>query len=141
FARGGTFVAMRVLSQLQHGRPRLWPRATTMQIVIPEIGHNIEEAEILALLVSVGEHVRAAQPVLELEADKASFELPSPAAGRIEQIYVDIGDDVKVGDVVLVLEPAAARESSPDRDNTAAPEPAVSEPERRRPVPYIRASP
>lgn len=102
-----------------------------MEIIIPELGQNVEQAEILALLVSVGEHVRALQPVLELEADKASFELPSPAAGRIEHIYVGIGDDVKVGDLVLVLRPAE-------------PEPLEQteiDGQQWRSLPYIRASP
>jgi len=94
-----------------------------MQVTIPEIADNIQEAEILALLVSVGEHVRAAQPVLELETGKSSFELPSPAAGRIEQIYVGIGDDVKVGDVVLTLRTAADGGPRSATPVDAAPEP------------------
>jgi pyruvate dehydrogenase E2 component (dihydrolipoamide acetyltransferase) len=74
-----------------------------MDVVIPAIANDVQQAEILALLVRVGQHVLAEQPVLELEAGKASFELPSPATGKIEQILVGIGDDVKVGDVVLTL--------------------------------------
>jgi pyruvate dehydrogenase E2 component (dihydrolipoamide acetyltransferase) len=77
-----------------------------MQVVMPEIASpGFDEAEILALLVRVGQHVLARQPVLELEAGKASFELASPATGRVEAILVRIGDDVRVGDVVLTMRP------------------------------------
>jgi pyruvate dehydrogenase E2 component (dihydrolipoamide acetyltransferase) len=75
-----------------------------MDVVIPAIIDDVQQLEILALLVRVGQHVLAEQPVLELEAGKASFELPSPATGKIEEILVGIGDDVKVGDVVLTLQ-------------------------------------
>jgi pyruvate dehydrogenase E2 component (dihydrolipoamide acetyltransferase) len=74
-----------------------------MNVVVPAIADDLQELEILALLVRVGQHVLAEQPILELEAGKASFELPSPATGKIEEILVGIGDDVKVGDVVLTL--------------------------------------
>jgi pyruvate dehydrogenase E2 component (dihydrolipoamide acetyltransferase) len=75
-----------------------------MNVVVPSIADGLQELEILALLVRVGQHVLAEQPILELEAGKASFELPSPATGKIEEILVGIGDDVKVGDVVLTLQ-------------------------------------
>lgn len=82
-----------------------------MDVVIPAIADGVQEVEILALLVRVGQHVLAEQPVLELEAGKASFELPSPATGKIEEIRVGIGDDVKVGDVVLTLQTVDDRPS------------------------------
>jgi pyruvate dehydrogenase E2 component (dihydrolipoamide acetyltransferase) len=96
-----------------------------MDVVIPAIADGVQEVEILALLVRVGQHVLAEQPMLEVEAGKASFELPSPATGKIEEIRVGIGDDVKVGDVVLTLETvedAAQRRSAPEPSHT--PEPA-----------------
>lgn len=92
-----------------------------MHVVMPAIADGVQEVEILALLVRVGQHVLAEQPVLELEAGKASFELPSPATGKIEEIHVEIGDDVKVGDVVLTLrtvEDGVAKRSVPAPDDT-----------------------
>lgn len=95
-----------------------------MEVVVPAIAGDVQEAEILALLVRVGQHVLAEQPVLELEAGKASFELPSPATGQIEEILVGIGDDVKVGDVVLTLRTVEDSErntdSSPPSPSTAS---------------------
>ncbi|MFO7564861.1 MAG: 2-oxo acid dehydrogenase subunit E2 [Enhygromyxa sp.] len=103
-----------------------------MEVLVPAIADDVQEAEILALLVRVGQHVLAAQPVLELEAGKASFELPSPATGQIEEILVGIGDDVRVGDVVLTLRTvddsaAEATEATPPRpeDPAIMPKPIV----------------
>jgi pyruvate dehydrogenase E2 component (dihydrolipoamide acetyltransferase) len=125
-----------------------------MQVVIPEIIQNVQKAEILALLVRVGQHVLAEQPVLELEAGKASFELPCPVTGKIEQILVRIGDDVEVGDVVLTLQTVDETEHSSAA--SSAPTPSDSDTadtgddrdrhdpgEVRAPArtPYVRASP
>jgi pyruvate/2-oxoglutarate dehydrogenase complex dihydrolipoamide acyltransferase (E2) component len=92
-----------------------------MEVVVPEIAENVTQLEILALLVSVGELVRVNQPVVELEAAKASFELPSPATGKIERIHVGVGDDVKIGDVVLTLLPVEGRRDASQTTEIAPP--------------------
>lgn len=114
-----------------------------MEVVIPEIAQNVQQAEILALLVRVGQHVLAEQPVLELEAGKASFELPCPATGKIEQILVGIGDDVKVGDVVLRLQTVEDQRDPPGEESPPAPADDTGASPHRAPsrTPYVRASP
>jgi pyruvate dehydrogenase E2 component (dihydrolipoamide acetyltransferase) len=74
-----------------------------MNVEIPKIAENVDTAEVVRILVEVGDHVTADQPILELEGDKASFELPSPAEGEIAEICVEEGDEVKVGEVVMTL--------------------------------------
>jgi pyruvate dehydrogenase E2 component (dihydrolipoamide acetyltransferase) len=119
-----------------------------MNVVVPAIADDLQELEILALLVRVGQHVLAEQPILELEAGKASFELPSPATGKIEEILVGIGDDVKVGDVVLTLrtlEDGGRSDSAPhpagSANRSAAEVEAEPEPCTRAPELCVRVSP
>lgn len=72
-------------------------------VAIPELGESIHVAEVQGVLVSVGDHVEAEQPLLELQTDKASVELPCPAEGVVEEITVEVGDEVEVGQVVVRL--------------------------------------
>lgn len=85
------------------------------EIRIPELGENVEEAEVLSVLVSEGDEVKAEQPILELETDKATFEMPCPEAGVVKAIRVSVGDKVEIGQVVMELESAGAdREAADD---------------------------
>jgi pyruvate dehydrogenase E2 component (dihydrolipoyllysine-residue acetyltransferase) len=87
-----------------------------MELTLPDLGENIEEAEVLNVLVKKGDAVTKDQPVLELETDKATFELPSPHAGTVSDIHVKKGDTVRVGQKILTLEAgAAAREDGGGR--------------------------
>ena len=73
-------------------------------IVIPEIGEKVEEGQIVAVLVSVGDTVQKEQGIVEFETDKAVVEIPSPEAGRIEEVLVNIGETVRVGNVIARIE-------------------------------------
>ncbi len=112
-----------------------------MQVVVPEIAQNVQTAEILALFVRVGQHVLAKQPVLELEAGKSSFELPSPATGKIEEILVGIGDDVQVGDVVLTLRTAEDQRVEVGQAPAAPARPRERVARALMRATYVRASP
>jgi pyruvate dehydrogenase E2 component (dihydrolipoyllysine-residue acetyltransferase) len=70
---------------------------------MPDLGEGIHEAEVLAVLVSVGQEVKEGDPILEVETDKAAVEIPSPYTGTIERILVKPGDTVKVGDVLMAF--------------------------------------
>lgn len=72
---------------------------------VPDLGAGLESADVLAVLVSQGDTIQSDQPVLELESDKTTFLLPCPQAGRVAQVHVAKGDEVRVGQVVLTLEP------------------------------------
>jgi pyruvate dehydrogenase E2 component (dihydrolipoamide acetyltransferase) len=75
-----------------------------MDVTIPEIAENVDTAEVARILVSEGDEVARDQPLLELEADKASFELPSPTGGRVDGIHVSEGDEVSVGQRAITVD-------------------------------------
>ncbi len=68
---------------------------------LPDLGEGLTEAEIRQVLVREGEVVREDAPLLEVETDKATVEIPSPVGGRVEKIHVRPGQTVKVGQVLV----------------------------------------
>ena len=85
-------------------------------LTLPELGEQIESGDVLRVLVKPGDTLVKDQPVLELETDKATIEVPSSLAGTVKEIKVRAGDKVKVGQVILRVEDdgaAAAPKSTP----------------------------
>jgi pyruvate dehydrogenase E2 component (dihydrolipoamide acetyltransferase) len=74
------------------------------EIKLPEIADNIDTAVVLSILVSVGDIIKEDDNIAEMESDKAAFDLPSDVAGEIKEIKVSVGDEVKVGQVVMTVE-------------------------------------
>src|SRR5437762_10707523 len=72
--------------------------------VLPDLGEGLAEAEIVKVLVQEGDLVREDAPLLEVETDKATVEIPSPVAGRVAKIHVQAGQTVKVGAVLVTFE-------------------------------------
>lgn len=92
------------------------------EIVLPEISDSVTAADVLKVLVAAGDAVKAEQPLLELETDKAVFEFPSPEAGVVKELRVKAGDKVAVGQVLLTLETeGAAMAPEPKRPSAKAP--------------------
>ncbi|WP_458723235.1 dihydrolipoyllysine-residue acetyltransferase [Pseudomonas brenneri] len=88
--------------------PAAAPAAATVQdIHVPDIGSS-GKAKIIELLVKVGDTVEADQSLITLESDKASMEIPSPAAGVVESIAVKLEDEVGTGDFILKLKVTGA---------------------------------
>jgi pyruvate dehydrogenase E2 component (dihydrolipoamide acetyltransferase) len=87
---------------------------------LPNLGEGVEKGDVLSVLVKPGDRVKQDQPVLELETDKATIEVPSSVDGVVKELKVKAGDKVKPGQVVFTLEAAdgAAAEPKPK----AAPE-------------------
>jgi pyruvate dehydrogenase E2 component (dihydrolipoamide acetyltransferase) len=81
----------------------------SIEFVLPELGENVEKGDVVRVLIAPGDFVRAEQPVLELETDKATIEVPSSVGGRVTEVKVKAGDKVKVGQVMFVLDPTAAK--------------------------------
>ena len=79
---------------------------------VPELGENVAGGDVTSILVKVGDTIAVDQPVLELETDKATVEVPSSVAGRVTDIKVKPGDKVNVGAVVLVVEDGASGDAS-----------------------------
>src|SRR5476649_1633443 len=73
---------------------------------LPELGEQIEGGDVLRVLVKAGDTLVKEQPVLELETDKATIEVPSSVAGTVKDVKIKAGDKVKVGQVILTVEDA-----------------------------------
>lgn len=119
---------------------------------LPDVGEGIAEAEIVEYLVRVGDRVKADQPVVRIETDKAVVELPSPATGVIAEIPHKPGDSVRVGETLLIIETEAAEvaeagEQVQVKEKAAAPSVPtaapirVAEPPRRAEEPAAAAVP
>ena len=90
---------------------------------LPELGENITAGDVVRVLVSPGDSVAKDQPVLELETDKATIEVPSSVAGTVKDVRVKQGERIKVGQVVLTVEDGAGGQAPKE---TAAPKDATS---------------
>ena len=82
---------------------------------LPDLGEGIHEGDILAVLVKVGDKIEEGHPILEVETDKATVEIPSPYTGTLESISVNPGDVVKVGDVLMTFSGGDEAEAPPER--------------------------
>ncbi|MCY3912332.1 MAG: dihydrolipoamide acetyltransferase family protein [Chloroflexi bacterium] len=80
----------------------------SVDLRLPDLGEGIESADVLSVLVSVGQAVDAGDSVIEIESEKATLEVPTDAAGTVTGIHVKSGDTIAVGQPVLTLEPDGA---------------------------------
>ncbi|MGQ8917743.1 dihydrolipoyllysine-residue acetyltransferase [Pseudomonas lundensis] len=111
--------------------------ATVQDIHVPDIGSS-GKAKIIEILVKAGDTVEADQSLITLESDKASMEIPSPAAGVVESISVKLDDEVGTGDFILKLKVQGA--AAPAAPAPAAPGPAKTEaPAAAAPAPAAKA--
>jgi pyruvate dehydrogenase E2 component (dihydrolipoyllysine-residue acetyltransferase) len=78
-----------------------------VEVVVPDLG-DFSDVEIIEVLVAPGDRVAAEQGLVTLETEKATMDIPSPAAGRVGELKVKLGDRVSAGDVIMTLEPEAA---------------------------------
>ncbi len=94
---------------------------------LPELGENIEGGDVLRVMVKPGDAIKKDQPVLELETDKATIEVPSSAAGVVKEVKVKPGEKVKVGQTIFVVDEAPSPSKNGETATAAqetAPEPA-----------------
>ncbi len=77
--------------------------ATLTKVEVPDIG-DFDEVPIIEILVSVGDSVAVEDPLVTLESDKATMDVPAPTAGVVREISVSIGDQVSQGSVLMSLE-------------------------------------
>ena len=102
-------------------------------LVVPPLGESITEAVIANWILNVGDEVADGQPVVELETDKVTVQLPSPLAGVLQSRAVEVGATVKVGQVVGTVEPGAAKAAAPAAQTQAAAAPAAPPPSAAAP--------
>jgi 2-oxoglutarate dehydrogenase E2 component (dihydrolipoamide succinyltransferase) len=75
----------------------------TVEVVVPAVGESITEGTVAKWLKKVGDSVAVDEPLVELETDKATVEIPSTVAGTLSEIRVEAGSDVQVGAVIAVI--------------------------------------
>lgn len=90
-------------------------------IKVPDIG-GAEGAEVVEVLVAVGDHIDLEQSLVVVESDKASMEIPASSAGTVTELRVAVGDAVSEGDVILVLKTEGATSAPPQMPTEAAAE-------------------
>jgi pyruvate dehydrogenase E2 component (dihydrolipoamide acetyltransferase) len=113
-----------------------------LEFKLPELGENIESGDVTSVLVAAGDAVTEGQSVLEIEAGKASMEIPSPASGTITAMHVALGDTVEVGQLVFTIEVGETEAAPVDEpvaaaEEVAAPEESVVE----EPASVVEAAP
>ena len=107
-----------------------------IEFKLPELGENIEGGDVVNVLVSEGDSIAEGQSIIEIEAGKASMEIPSPVEGSIEKLLISQGDTISVGQHIITFssdntskeeppvakeEPPAAKEEPPVQKNIEKP--------------------
>jgi dihydrolipoamide dehydrogenase len=88
------------------------------EIRVPDIG-DFADVPVIEILVAVGDEVQAEDPLVTLESDKATMDVPAPAAGKVSQLRVSVGDRVSEGSVLMVFESNGASPSSSEGEADA----------------------
>lgn len=99
--------------------------------ILPNLGDGVAQGDVLKVLVKVGDVVTVDQPIVELETDKATIEVPSDVAGTVKEVKAKAGDKLKPGQVVLVMENGAGQAGEAGKaaaEPPAAPAPAAPAP-------------
>ena len=90
----------------------------TIDISLPELGDGIDSGDVLEVLVKEGDKIDVDQGILELETDKATVEVPSTHAGIVQQIHVNPGQSLKIGEMLITLD-VASTDQSPAQSATS----------------------
>jgi len=114
--------------------PASAPVATEFKL--PELGENIQAGDVINVLVSVGDTIAEDQPVLELETDKATVEVPSSVSGVVKEIHVKVGETAQVGQLILTLETTTPTSKPEGRPVAGASQP-KPEPPKEEPQPEL----
>ncbi|MGV7208842.1 dihydrolipoyl dehydrogenase [Oxalobacteraceae bacterium A2-2] len=107
---------------------------STVEVKVPNIG-DFSEVEVIEVMVKVGDTIKADQSLITVESDKASMEIPSDRAGVVKELKVKVGDKVKEGVVVLLVEESAGAAAAPAPAPAPAAAPASAPPAAAAPAP------
>jgi pyruvate dehydrogenase E2 component (dihydrolipoamide acetyltransferase) len=110
----------------------------TVDVVVPDIG-DFDEVAVIEVFIKPGDTIKAEQSLVTVESDKASMEIPSSHAGVVKVVKVKVGDKVRKGTPLAVVEaagaPAAAAAPAPASEPASAPAPASAASPAERPMP------
>ncbi|MGE3523517.1 MAG: 2-oxoglutarate dehydrogenase complex dihydrolipoyllysine-residue succinyltransferase, partial [Candidatus Dadabacteria bacterium] len=95
-----------------------------IEIKVPELGESVVEATIIRWFKSEGDPVKIGEALVELETEKANFEVAAEKQGVLSKILKQDGEDVEVGDVLGSIEEGKAGDAAPAKEEAKAPEPA-----------------
>lgn len=115
--------------------------AALVDFLLPDLGEEIEEADVLQVLVAVGDEVALEQAILEIETEKATLDLPSSVAGVITAIHVRVGDTIRPGDMVITVNSAGAAAAAQPPSQAAAEPPQPQAEPLAAPTPVEAAPP
>src|SRR5271154_1977200 len=82
------------------------------EVLVPDIG-GFKDVSVIDVLVKEGQQIEKETPLITIETEKASMDVPAPAAGKITQVKLKQGDKVSQGSLILVIEPSAAAAAAP----------------------------
>lgn len=105
----------------------------SIEIKVPDLG-NVDGIDVIEVLVQPGDVVEVEQTLAVLETDKATMDLPSSAAGKVEQVHIKVGDQVSEGSLIATLSPSETAPAAEPSVEEAKPEPAAPAPSEPEPV-------
>ena len=111
-----------------------------VEILVPALGESVTEATIARWLKSAGERVEADEPLVELETDKVTVEVPAPSAGVLTSLAVGEGDNVEVGALLGSIDPNGTTSSSrpaPSKTNETSAVKQASAPAKEEAIPKV----
>ena len=108
--------------------------AADLEVRVPDIG-DFDDVDVIDVIVKPGDVVGPEDPLITLESEKATMDIPSPGSGEIGEILVSVGDQVSEGALILILKITAAENALAPVSEAAPPSPDL------RPPPDIPAAP
>ena len=113
------------------------------KILVPDIG-NFDSVDVIEVIAKVGDAIKKDDPLITLESDKASMDIPAPTAGTVKEILLKVGDKIKEGSPILMLDvveqdkKSEAKVETKETKKEEAPKATIPEPSR--PAPEDRKS-
>ncbi len=103
---------------------------SVIEMKLPDLGENIESADVLNILVKAGDSIEKDQGVLEIETDKATIEVPSSVNGTVKEVLVKSGEKAKVGQAILKVETSSDSQQESKKETTKEAEPTSKQEEQ-----------
>ena len=116
------------------------------KILVPDIG-NFDSVDVIEVIAKVGDSIKKDDPLITLESDKASMDIPAPSNGTVKEILLKVGDKIKQGSPILMLDivesdkKSEAKEETKETKKEEAPKASIPEPTRPAPEPPQKIKP
>ncbi len=85
------------------------------ELIVPTLGESITEATVSKWLKNIGDNFEADEPLVEIETDKITVEVPAPHAGSLKEIKVSEGTDVEIGGILGILDESKGKKPTPKK--------------------------